>query len=65
MYYPDELSSSIPPYVEIVTGSKNEDLFFWTGIQQDGDTFINEYTEEPIEWDPNFYPGPGKKHASK
>lgn len=43
-----------------MTGSNKQDLFFWTGIRQDGDTFINEYTDEPIEWDPNFYPGPGK-----
>ena len=43
-----------------MTGSNKQDLFFWTGIRQDGDTFINEYTDEPIEWDSNFYPGPGK-----
>ena len=38
------------------------EVFFWTGIiedtENDREVFINEYTQEPIEWDPNIYPGP-------
>ncbi len=36
-----------------------QDLFFWTGIVQDEqEVFVNEYSNAPIAWDPNLYPGP-------
>ena len=37
-------------------------MYFWTGITEDSDTdaevYLNEYTNEPIKFDPNIYPGP-------
>ena len=40
----------------------NEDLFFWSGITEDinneENVFLNSYTREPIQWDPNLWPGP-------
>ncbi len=50
--------------VEIsVSDSRNSkrDIFFWSGIVEDTDDdreiFLNEYTNEPIQWDPNIWPG--------
>ena len=37
-------------------------MYFWTGITEDPDedteVYLNEYTNEPIKFDPNIYPGP-------
>ena len=35
-----------------------KDLYIWTGVTEEDDIFVNEYTKEPIEWDPNLWPGP-------
>ena len=37
-----------------------KEVYFWTGITEDPDTevYLNEYTKEPIQFDPNIYPGP-------
>lgn len=51
-----KLSSSIK-----VLDSDSE-LYFWTGIKEDTsvseEVFLNEYTQEPIKWEPDIYPGP-------
>ena len=45
-----------------VLDQQNQEVYFWTGIKEDGqrakDVFINEYTNQQIAWDPNIYPGP-------
>jgi len=43
---------------------KKGHIYFWTGITKRKSTdkeksqFLNEYTGEPIPWDPNLWPGP-------
>ena len=43
---------------------KKGHIYFWTGITKQKSTekeksqFVNEYTGEPIAWDPNLWPGP-------
>ena len=53
--------------VEISVEDMTQDVFFWTGITQDSiddkEVFINEYTKEKIEWDPNIWPGPVGNHS--
>ncbi|XP_059086853.1 uncharacterized protein LOC131883401 isoform X1 [Tigriopus californicus] len=39
-----------------------KEVFFWTGIEEDtnrtGNLFIDAYSQKPVDWDVNLFPGP-------
>ena len=43
-----------------ITVEESKDVYFWTGVVKDpeSDTYLNEYSNKAINFDPNIYPGP-------
>ena len=46
----------------------DNDLFIWTGLAKDVSStdlvFLDLYTQEPITWEPNLWPGPAAKEVA-
>ena len=58
----DEFERLFDANVRNVTCQLDNDLFIWSGIVKDvrkeENVYINLYDQEPIGWEPDFWPGP-------
>lgn len=56
-------TNQVSEYIHVDETNVTEDLkrgqaYFWTGIQENDNVFVNGATGKPIDWNPEIWPGP-------